>query len=57
MMTKAQIRELKSILVVFASRLHRDSLDDPMRVLVYRALSIADELMRQPASQPVRKAG
>lgn len=56
LMSKTQIRELKAILVVFANRLRRDRLDDPMRILAYRAQSLVDEAMRS-ANEPVRKAG
>jgi hypothetical protein len=63
MMTKTQIRELKAVLAVFANRLGRDRRDDPLRILAYRAQSIADEAMRSArggvsvVKPPVRKAG
>jgi hypothetical protein len=57
MMTKSQIRELKDILVVLANRLRADQLDDPVRVLVYRAQSLADAAMRSTGQYPVPKAG
>jgi len=56
-MSKAQIQELKAILGVFARRLRSDRLDDPMRILAYRAQVIVDEAQRSAAFHQVQKAG
>jgi hypothetical protein len=41
-MTKTQCRELKTVLLMIASRLSSDVLDDEMRILLYRAQTLAD---------------
>jgi hypothetical protein len=42
-MTKTQIRELKTMLVMIASRLDSTALDDDSRILFYRAQNLLDE--------------
>jgi len=56
-MTKTQVRELKAIVVVLTDRLNACPADDPLRVLAYRAQSLADEAMRASGDHPVRKVG
>lgn len=56
-MTKTQVRELKAILVVFGGRLRVDGLDDPLRVLAYRAQSLLDDAIRTVDERSIRKAG
>jgi hypothetical protein len=41
-MTKTQRSELKTVLLMIASRLTSEVLDDEMRVLLYRAQTLAD---------------
>jgi hypothetical protein len=53
-MTKAQQRELKSILAAIGRVLRPEALDDVVRLLLYRAQSIADGAS---ASTVVHKAG
>jgi hypothetical protein len=42
-MTKTQLRELKTVLLMIASRFPATVLDDETRVLLYRAQTLADE--------------
>jgi hypothetical protein len=41
-MTKTQCRELKTLLLMIASRLSSEILDDEMRILLYRAQALVD---------------
>jgi hypothetical protein len=56
-MTKTQVRELKMILATLASRLRSDALDDPMRMLCYRAQALADDELRVVARDSLSKVG
>ena len=42
-MTQDQIRELKTILFIIASRLPSKEVDDATRLLLYKAQSLADD--------------
>jgi hypothetical protein len=58
-MTKTQCCELKTVLLMIASRLSSEDLDDEMRILLYRAQSLADEsrTSRSNGQQAMSKAG
>ena len=56
-MTKSQQRELKVVLAAIGQTLRPESFDDVVRVLVYRAQTIADEACAIAAPAQVHKAG
>src|SRR5258708_29568373 len=58
-MTKTQCRELKTVLLMIASRLSSEVLDDEMRILLYRAQALADasRTSRSDVREALSKAG
>ena len=58
-MTKTQCRELKTVLLMIASRLSSEVLDDEMRILLYRAQTLADasHTSRPSVREAMSKAG
>ena len=57
-MTRTQIRELKTILVIIASRLPSEALDDSTRLLLYKAQLLADDALQgRTVRQVIAKAG
>jgi hypothetical protein len=58
-MTKTQCRELKTLLLMIASRLSSEVLDDEMRILLYRAQTLADvsRTSRPGVREGMSKAG
>jgi hypothetical protein len=58
-MTKTQCRELKTVLLMIASRLSSEVLDDEMRILLFRAQELADasRTSRSNAREALSKAG
>jgi hypothetical protein len=58
-MTKTQCRELKTVLLMIASRLSSEVLDDEMRILLYRAQTLADasQASRSNVREALSKAG
>ena len=57
LMTKSQQRELKVVLAAIGRTLRPESFDDVVRILVYRAQTIADEACAAAAHAQVHKAG
>ena len=56
-MTKSQQRELKTILAVIGRVLSPESHDDVVRLLLYRAQTLADGACANTAHAPVHKTG
>jgi hypothetical protein len=58
-MTKTQCRELRTVLLMIASRLPSEILDDEMRILLYRAqmLAEASHTTRPSVGETMSKAG
>jgi hypothetical protein len=58
-MTKTQCRELKTVLLMIASRLSSEALDDEMRILLYRAQALAETSLasRSNVREALSKAG
>jgi hypothetical protein len=56
--SKTQLRELKTLLVLIASRLPSEALDDATRVLLYRGQILADECFaNRTAREPLSNTG
>jgi hypothetical protein len=56
-MTKTQLRELKTVLLMIGSRFPAKALDDETRILLYRAQTLADESYAAPVRELVPKVG
>jgi len=56
-MTKSQQRELKVVLAAISRTIRPESFDDVVRMLLYRAQTIADEACAGPAPAQVHKVG
>jgi hypothetical protein len=58
-MTKTQCRELRTVLLMIASRLSSKMLDDEMQILLYRAQTLADApgTSRANARETMSRAG
>ncbi len=58
-MTKTQCRELKTVLVMIASRLSSEVLDDDMQILLYRAQTLAEASLtnRSNVREALSRAG
>ncbi len=58
-MTKTQCRELKTVLVMIASCLSSEVLDDDMQILLYRAQTLAEASLtnRSNVREALSRAG
>ena len=56
-MTKSQQRELKQILAVIGRMVRPESCDDTLRLMLYRAQTLADEAGARAAPAQVSKVG